>query len=215
MAPDELARTADERLGAVCLLLGAALLAVYAVLFSLLVAIGRGPFDYVAAVSSPHWRSIALMAFLGVLSLLAGLDAIYSRIRATAGVTGRAGLLLTKFALTFQACVITWELLLDPIIASHPESTFLLRDRVIAQDRTIAIFGMAVLATTVLGALSFGVAVYRSNRFSKVARLLLVAGAAVYSVGPMISMLLAIAGVILFALGAILIGVRLWRVADV
>jgi hypothetical protein len=205
----------DERIGSISVVLGATLLAVYAALFSLLLLPAGGAFDYVAAVRSPHWRAIALVAFVGVIALLVGLDGIYSRMRTTAGWTGLAGLVLTKVALILQAAVITWELLLDPIIAAHPESAFLLRDRVILTDRPMAVFRMVLLAATVLGALSFGVAVYRSNEFPKAAVLLLVAGAAVYAVGPMISILVAIAGVILFAIGGILIGARLWRVQNV
>jgi len=205
----------DERIGSMAIVLGSALLSVYAALFAVLLPVGGGAFDYVAAVSHVHWRAIALVAFAGVISLLLGLDAIYSRMRSTAGVTGLAGLLLTKVALILQACVITWELLLDPIIAAHSGSVFLLRDRVILDDRPMAVFRVVLLAVTVLGALSFGVAVYRSNRFPKIAVLLLVAGAAVYAVGPMFSIALAIAGVVLFAAGGILIGMRLWRVDSV
>lgn len=205
----------DERIGSIAIVLGATLLAVYAALFALLLPVGGGAFDYVAAVGSPHWRTIAIVAFAGVIALLVGLDAIYSRMRTTAGWTGLAGLLLTKVALILQASVITWELLLDPIIAAHPASAFLLRDRVILHDRPMAVFRVVLLAVIVLGALAFGVAVYRSAKFPKAAVLLLVAGAAVYAIGPMISILLAIAGVILFAIGGILIGARLWRVENV
>jgi hypothetical protein len=205
----------DERIGSTAIVLGSALLAVYAALFAVVLPVGGGGFDYVAAVSNAHWRAIALVAFAGVISLLLGLDAVYSRMRSTAGVTGLAGFLLIRVALILQACVITWELLLDPIIAAHPGSAFLLRDRVILEDRPMAAFRVLLLAVTVLGALSFGVAVYRSNRFPKGAVVLLAAGATVYAVGPMISIALAIAGVVLFAAGGILIGMRLWRVDSV
>jgi hypothetical protein len=54
--------------------------------------------------------------------------------RATVGVAGTIGLLVTRFALLLQACVLTCELLLDPIVAAHSQSAFLLRDGVIAMN---------------------------------------------------------------------------------
>lgn len=201
-----------ERLGAAFIVVGSALLAVYAALFSLLLPIGSGEFDYPRLVLTPHWKQLALLAFLGVVSMLTGLDAIYSRMRATAGLTGTVGLVLTRVALLLQACVLTWELLLDPIVAAHPPSAFLLSDGVIARDPGMTIFRWIFLSTIVVGALLFGFAIYRSNQFPKPAIALIVVGAAVYAVGPMISVLLAIGGVIMFAGGGLMIGLRLWRV---
>lgn len=201
-----------ERLGAAFIVVGSALLAVYAALFSLLLPIGSGGFDYPRLVVNPYWKQLALLAFLGVVSMLTGLDAIHSRMRATAGFMGTVGLVLTKVALLLQACVLTWELLLDPIVAAHAESAFLLRDGVIARDPGMAIFRWVFLSTIVVGALLFGLAIYRSNQFPKPAIVLIVVGAAVYAVGPVVSVLLAIGGVIMVAGGGLLIGVRLWRV---
>src|SRR4029453_13660982 len=143
--------------------------------------------------------------FIGVVSVLAALDAVYSRIRATVGLTGTIGLFFTKVALLLQACVLTWELLLDPIIARHSESSFLLRDRVIATDPAMTIFFWAFLCTIVVGAVLLGVAVYRSNQLPKPAIVLIIVGAMVYAVGPMVSVFLAVSGVILFSIGGLLI----------
>jgi hypothetical protein len=201
----------NERLGAVCLIIGSTLLAAYAVLFALLLPVGGGAFDYSRVVLSPHWTWIGLLAFIGVVSVQLALDAVYSRIRATAGLTGTIGLLFAKVALLLQACVLTWELLLDPIIARHPESSFLLRDGVIATDPTMKIFFWAFLCTIVVSGLLLGFAVYRSNQFPKPAIVLILVGAMAYAVGPMVSVFLAVGGVILFSIGGLLIGMRLWR----
>jgi hypothetical protein len=200
-----------ERLAAACVILGASLLAAYAVLFLLLLPVGNGTFDYPTLVVSPHWTELALVALIGVISLLAGLDAIYVRLQGRGGLSGTVGLLFTKVALVLQACMLTWELLLDPIIAGHPDSAFLLRDGVIATAPLMVVFRWVFLTTSVVGALLFGGAIYRSRQFRGGAILLIVAGAAAYVVGPRVSVLLAISGVIMFALGGVLVGVRLWR----
>jgi glycerol-3-phosphate acyltransferase PlsY len=108
-----------ERVAGACVVFGATLLAAYGVLFVLLLPIGQGPFDYSRLVLNPYWRPLALIALVGIISFLAGVDAIYSRLQGSAGVAGTIGLLLTKVALVLQACMITWELLLDPIISAR------------------------------------------------------------------------------------------------
>jgi hypothetical protein len=200
-----------ERLGSVFVALGSTLLACYAVLFSLLLPIGNGVFDYPRLVVSPHWRPIALLAFLGVVSILAGLDGVYSRMRATVGIAGAIGLLVTKVALLLQACVLTWELLLDPIVAAHSQSAFLLRDGVIATNPAMVVFRWVFLASMVVGPLLLGLAVYRSHQFPRTAIALIVVGAVSYAVGPRVSIFVAIGGIFLFAIGGLLIGVRLWQ----
>jgi hypothetical protein len=200
-----------ERLGSVFFALGSILLAAYAVLFVLLLPIHDGEFDYVGLVTHPHWRSIALIAFAGVVSLLTGLEAVYSRIRDSAGILGATGLVLTKVALILQACVLTWEMLMDPLIAAHPESAFLLRDGWILNAPWMVAFRWVFLLTILGGALLFGLAVLRSRQFPMPAIALLIAGAVLYALGAWMSVFLAISGVTLFAIGGLLIGARLWR----
>jgi len=160
---------------------------------------------------NPYWKPLALVGLVGVIAILAGVDGIFARLRGSAGLAGTIGLLLTKVALVFQACMLTWELLLDPIIAGHPDSVFLLRDRVIAMSPAMMTFQWVVLTTTGLGVPLFGFAVFRSGQFPKGAILLIVLGAVVYAIGPRLSVFAAIGGVIMFALGGVLIGARLWR----
>jgi hypothetical protein len=190
---------------------GSILLAAYGVLFVLLLPIGQGAFDYARLVVNPYWKPLALVALVGVISILIGVDGIYARLRGSVGVAGTIGLLLTKVALVLQACMLTWELLLDPIIAGHPDSAFLLRDRVLATSSAMMVFQWVALTTSALGVPLFGFAVLRSGQFPRGAILLIVLGAVVYAVGPRISIFLAIGGVIMFAVGGALIGARLWR----
>jgi hypothetical protein len=207
-------RFSYERLGSVFFALGSILLAAYAVLFVLLLPIHDGDFDYVRLVTHPHWKSIALLAFAGVISLLAGLEAVYSRMRDCAGILGAAGLVLTKVALVLQACVLTWEMLMDPLIAAHPESAFLLRDGWMLNAPWMVAFRWIFLLTILGGAVLFGLAVLRSRQFPTSAIALLIAGAVLYAVGPRMSVFIAISGVILFAIGGLLIGARLWRATE-
>ena len=206
---------AFERIGAGCFVIGSTLLAGYAVLFSVVLPVRGDDLNYAGLVLSPGWAGLALAAFVGVILLLFGLDIVYSRIRATTGLVGTAGFCLTKVALILQACVLTWELFLDPIVAAHAESSFLLRDRVFVTDPAITIFRWASIIAVLVGVPLFGFAVYRSRLFPKMALLLIAVGALVYAVGPLLSMLVGICGVITLSVGCLMLAVRLWRRPDV
>jgi hypothetical protein len=143
--------------------------------------------------------------------MLTGLDAVFSRIRATAGLTGTIGFLCTKITFVLQACVLTWELLLDPIIAANARSAFLLRERIIANDPGMVIFRWGAIVSILLSTILFGLAIYRSKEFPSRALVLIIVGAVAYAIGPMISITLAVGGVIALSAGCILIGARLWR----
>ncbi|OAI16741.1 hypothetical protein A1355_09530 [Methylomonas koyamae] len=57
----------------------------------------------------------------------------------------------------------------------------------------------------------FCLAIYRSALYPKPAAVLIFAGALVYALGPAISVLVSIAGIFTFAVGCMLLGVRLLR----
>ena len=103
-----------ERLEAACFMVGSTLLAVYAVLLAVLIPVRGAGADYSLVVLHPSWARLSLLAFIAVLFMLTGLDAVFSRIRATAGLTGTIGFFFTKITFVLQACVLTWELLLIP-----------------------------------------------------------------------------------------------------
>lgn len=119
-----MSRAINQRFGAVSIVAGSLLLGIYAALFPIILPIGGGSFDYTRLVLSPGWMPLAVAAFIGVLFMLLGLDTVYSRLGATSGSAGTAGLILLKGAFVLQACKISWELLLDPVIAGHPQASF-------------------------------------------------------------------------------------------
>lgn len=202
--------TNQDRVGGVSLILGSLLLAVYALLFAVLLPLGS---PYHVLVVNPSWRPLALAALTGVLLLLGGFYAAYQRMQATAGAIGAIGFAFVEVAYIFQACRLTWELCIDPVIASHPESVFLLRDMVIFSHPVVAAFRFVSLATIFIGTVLFSTTLYCSRVYPKTAAVFTGVGAIVYGIGPMVSVLVAIAGIVTFAIGCCLIGVRLLTVS--
>jgi hypothetical protein len=201
----------DRNVGAISVIAGSLLLAAYAALFPILLPIGRGTFDYLQVVLSRWWMPLTATALIGVLLLAVGFDAVWSRLRPTAGSAGWIGFISLKTALILQACRLTWELFLDPIIAAQPQAAFLLRDSVIINDPAVVAFRLASAVTIVIGVLLFGIALYQSGAFSRKVLALVAIGSVVYAIGWTISVWVALAGVATLSVGCVLIGIRLWQ----
>lgn len=201
-----------EKAGGISLILGSLLLAAYSALFPVLLPVGSGTYDYVQMVLNPNWTRLAVIAFLGVILMLIGFYAAYSRIRSSAGLVGAIGFLFIEAAYLLQACKVTWELFLYPIIASHPESAFLLRDLVIKHDPSVGVFRLMASVTILVGIVLFCYTLYRSSEYPRPAAVLIFVGALVYALGPMISIFVSVAGIFTLAIGCLLIGLRLFRV---
>lgn len=110
-----------------------------------------------------------------------------------------------------QVCKVTWELFLYPIIARYPETAFLLRDAIIKNDPAVLAFRISASATILIGIVLFCLSLYRSTIYPKSAAVLIFAGALVYALGPAISVYVSIIGIFTFAVGCMLLGVRLLR----
>ena len=200
-----------EKVGGISLIFGSLLLTAYAVLFPLLLPLGNGTYEYVQMVTNPNWVRLAVVAFIGVILMLIGFYAVYERIRSSAGVVGAVGFLFIEAAYLLQACKVTWELFLYPIIAAHSESAFLLRDMVIKHDPAVGLFRLAASVTIFVGILLFCYTLYRSSEYPKLAALMIFVGAMVYAIGPMFSIFIAVAGIFTLSIGCLLIGLRLFR----
>jgi hypothetical protein len=201
-----------EKFGGISLVVGALLFAAYSAMFPILLPIGNGRFDYVQVVLDPNWVRLALVAFAGILLMLVGFYAVYSRMRPKAGMLGAVGFLFIEGAYLLQACHVTWELFLYPVIASHPASAFLLRDGVIKHDPWVGLFQLGSAITILLGIVLFCLALYRSEEYPKAAPVLIFAGALVYAIGPAASIFVSIAGIFTLAVGCLLLGTRLLMV---
>lgn len=96
-----------EELGGVAIIAGSVLFAVYSAMFPVLLPIRSGDYDYVQVVLNPNWRRLALLAFTGILLMLVGFYAVYTRVRAKGGIMGAAGFLFIEAAYLLQACKVT------------------------------------------------------------------------------------------------------------
>jgi hypothetical protein len=110
-----------------------------------------------------------------------------------------------------QACKVSWELFLYPVIARDPASAFLLRNTVIKHDAAVAMFRGLSSVAILLGIVLFCYTLYRSREYPKVAAWLIFGGALVYAFGPLLSIFISVAGIFTLSIGCLLLGIHLFR----
>ena len=203
-----------ETSGGISLIIGSLLLTMYAVAFPLLLPVKGNSIDMALVVLNPNWRWITTVAFVGVLLMMAGFATVYSRLLAGSGVTGLLGFIFIEAAYFLQACKVTWEIFLYPVIASNPGSAFLLRDGIIKHDPMVIAFRTGSSIIIFLGIVLFCLALVRSKTSPKIAAFLIFAGALVYALGPLLSVMVAIAGIFTLSIGCLILGLKLVRMQN-
>jgi hypothetical protein len=167
--------------------------------------------DITMAVLHPEWIFLAVVALGAVIMMLFGFTAVYTKLFAESGLIGLLGFIFIELAYLLQACTVTWEIFLWPIIASHRESLFLLRDFVIKHDPLIGVFKVTASITIFLGIILFCIALVRSKSFPKVGGILIFVGAFMYGLAPLVSVIAAIVGIFILSIGCTIIGISMMR----
>jgi len=200
-----------DKLGAVAVVTGGMLLALYAVAVTMLLPISGGSYDLAKVVLDPDWLWISLVGFAGVLLLMPGFLAVHNRL--AAGAVGLVGIMVIEFAYLLQACKLSWELFLYRAIAAQEGSRFLLSDAVLRHDHMVVLFRTLASVAILVGTVLFCFTLFRSREYPRAAAVLVFVGAITYGVGPAISVYVGIAGIFMFAVGCLLLGQRLARPA--
>jgi len=198
-----------QKLGGVSLILGSVLLFVYSILFPLLLPMNQMLTDFNLFVLNPNWLCIGIIAFVGVIMVIFGFVAVYSKLFVESGLVGLLGFIFLEIAYILQACKITWELFLWPVIASNQTSSFLLRDFVIKNSALVVTFRGIASITIFAGMILFCLAIIRSKNFPKLGGILIFIGALIYGLGPLLSVFVAMAGIFILSIGCTIIGLSL------
>jgi len=200
-----------QKFGGFSLMAGAFLLTAYSLLFSILLPVGEVRHDITVAVQDPGWIWVSALALFGVVFMIFGFMAVYSKIHETSGVVGLLGFIFVEIAYFLQGCKVTWEVFLYPVICSNPASAFLLRDFVIQHNPLVEAFKMLAMITIFSGIILFCAALMRCKEFPKTAGILVFAGAMIYGFGPMLSVIVAIGGITILSIGCLILGLTLMR----
>lgn len=141
--------------------------------------------------------------------MIFGFTAVYSRMYGSAGILGFIGFVFIVLAYFFQAAAITWEIFVYPVILSHGPSVALIRDRILIQSPLFQVYRTMAETTIFIGVILFCITLIRNREFPRYAGILILCGAIIYAVGPMINLYLEIAGVVILSAGCFVLGRRL------
>jgi hypothetical protein len=198
-----------QRAGGISLIAGSLLLTAYSLCFFTLLPFREMRIDYVSAILNPHWIMIALIAFIGVIAMLFGFTAAYSRLYEEAGLLGLVGYICVEIAYLLQACKVTWELCLYPVIAGNEASVVLFKESILKHSQLVVVFRSCATVSIFLGITLFCITLVRSKSFPRSAGILIFIGALLYGLGPMLSVAVAMGGIIVLSIGCLQVGLRL------
>jgi hypothetical protein len=198
-----------QMMGGLSLIIGSVLLAAYSVLFFTLLPVTEIRNDVTLAIQDPNWIWVSLLAFIGVILMMFGFTVVYSKIYSESGMTGFLGYLFIEIAYLFQACKVTWEVFLYPVIAGNQSSIVLFKENIIRNSLLVGVFKDIASLAIFAGIVLFCYMLVRSKEFPKIAGALIFAGALLYGLGPLLSIFIAIGGIIILASGCLIIGMKL------
>jgi len=205
--------TTLQRFCGIALGLGAVLIAAYSIAFSLLFPVESLVRDLRPIVSQPAWIALGLTAFVAVLLMMIGLGGVYSRLARSSGLLGLVGFLAIELAYLLQAAKVTWEVCVYPMLARNAGAASLLVGRAMMKDPGVATFRLVAMLSILVGVVLFSLAIALSRTFPWLAGLLIFAGAVTYGVGPMVSIALAHVGILVLAMGCLILARRLLQLA--
>jgi hypothetical protein len=195
-----------QRLGGIAIILGSVFLTAWAICWSTLLPVHERTRDLSIIILDPHWIWIASLAFPGIILMIFGYTAVYSRLYDKAGISGFIGYIFIIIAYIFQAAKVTWEIFVYPIIVSYAPSLPLFSGKILTQHPQFILFRWLASVTIFIGVILFCITLLRSREFPKSAGILIFCGAVIYAVGPILNVYLAIAGVLILSVGCFILG---------
>ncbi len=198
-----------QRLGGFAIIIGAALFTAWSVLWPVLLPVQERTRDFSLMVLSPNWIWINALALPGVILMVFGFTAVYSRFYQNSGILGFLGFVFIALAYILQAAQLTWEIFMYPVIAGYAPSIPLLSNNIMKLHPLFSMFRLMFQLTIFLGVILFSAALLRSREFPKSAGILILCGAVIYAVGPMLWVYLGLIGVFILSAGCFILGLKL------
>jgi hypothetical protein len=202
-----------QRLGGVSIIVGSLLLAAYSLCWATLLPVHERMRDPSVIILNSNWIWISCLPFVGVILMIFGFTAAYSKIYQKAGVLGFGGYFLVVLAYIFQAAKITWEIFIYPIIAGYGPSKPLIQERILMHHQLYGLFRICAEATIFIGVVLFCIVLIKS-RFPKAAGILILCGAIIYGFGPIVHLYIELAGIFILASGCFVLGNNMFKTAN-
>ncbi len=201
-----------QKLGGFSIITGAILLAIWTICFSFILPVNERFRDYSLMILNPNWNWIILISFFGIIFLIFGFISAYARMYEKSGIIGLLGFIFLILAYIFQLAHITWELFIFPVLAGNSSTLFMMKENILNSTLQDKVFSLTGDVSILTGIVLFFISILKSRIFSMLSGMLFIIGAVLYAVGPFINIYIGIIGVIIFATGCMLIGLRMFSI---
>ena len=198
-----------QKFGGVSLIVGSLCLTAYSAFFFMLLPIGKVRQDMTLGILNPNWTWIGMTALFGVVLMMFGFTAVYSKLFKESGALGFFGYIFVEIAYLLQACKVTWEVCLYPVIARNQSSALIFKESILKHSFAFIAFRSVASLSILLGIVLFCVMLIRSKEFPKSAGILIFIGALLYGFGPMLTISMAMGGIIILSIGCFQVGLKL------
>jgi hypothetical protein len=200
-----------QQIGGISLVIGAVCLTVYSIMFFLVLPFKQIQTDMSQVVIHKFWITNTLIVFCGLILLMFGYLAAYSKMYSETKTTGFISIVIIEIAYLLQVCKVTWEIFIYPMLIRYDQTLFLLKDSVLKNDPAIGVYRLISSLAILAGVILFSFALYKSNVYSKLSAVFIALGAIMYGVGPLAGIFVAIPGIVIFAAGCFLLSLKLLK----
>ncbi|MBN2611130.1 MAG: hypothetical protein JXB00_06200 [Bacteroidales bacterium] len=177
--------------------------------FILPVAEAQG--DYSVLVTTPGWT---LVSFTGLLASIFGILVVFGIFHASREQGGWlmfTGTVLLFLGLMLEMASLTWEVFIWPVVCASEDHISFVKEAIFTETIQFKSFIVALLGLLFLGNLVTAIALLRIKKYGMVAPVLILAGIVLYIAGNFISMHVSSAGLCIYAIAFVMIGLKLRR----
>ncbi|MFO7659061.1 MAG: hypothetical protein R6W78_18525 [Bacteroidales bacterium] len=181
------------------------------VLSYLILPVAEAQGDYSLLVTTPGWT---LVSFTGLLASIFGIFTVFGIFHANREKGGWllfTGIVLLFLGLALEMASLTWEVFIWPVVCASEDHISFVKDALFIESIQFKSFIVSLLGLLFLGNLVTAIALFRIKKYGIIAPVLIMAGILLFVAGNFISMHVSSAGLCIYAVAFVMIGLRLRR----
>jgi hypothetical protein len=161
------------------------------------------------SVLNSSWAPVHALAVASLILILIGLVGLYAKQSEKCGILGLIGFGVAFIGTVLVTGLLYFEAFIMPVLAI--EAPALVDEKgPIFTGPTGIIFPVSLMAF-MLGYLIFGIATIRAKLLSRWGTLLIIIGAVLFGIGPLLVQIVVVAGAVVFGIGIFWLGYDLWK----
>jgi len=157
------------------------LMALFALLWHFLLPYNGNIENYLMMIKDPNWFAVNMCGWLGTLTGIFALMLFTQRVYKGLAKIGKLGVFLVFVAFLLHFCLVTWELVIFPVLAQTEASEFVISQGLIMKSpMALVVYSLFSLCFS-LGFVFLGIALVKLKIYNKIFIIGLMLGAFLYA----------------------------------